>query len=491
MRHTLHTYTVRAPAPFVLMFITCFACWMCGCASRTQVVQPIRTPKVVRRAQAANISLKNRANRLLQEAQIRFAAQDYAAVTNMLYPLLDKPNLPAPQKQRATLFVAETAWRQRQLLLAWLAYESLAQHSRSTTRQIARARLMQIANALGQWQQLSSFYKAYAAEVGSVPLSLRYLQGKALFYLGKNSEALQHLTAVTQTSIYFYRAKYLMGTVYVRLKNWPAAARQFEHIVQQQHLGIDRVIYQKALLAIARLYDRQQNWQQALAFYQRVDKDSEQYVWALYEQALLRYKMGDAALANNHKQPARKHYTTAADFLHKLQYHAADKYRHPKVQILLADIARKQGMRTRAQAIYTAVLNRYQPIYDDLAKTDKQAMAVQQLYDTHLFVPPAQIAGQYATLQQLQASLKPQSAQQQPWPQAQLYRMRVQAMQLGVNTAWAPMLRNNLSQLLRWARAGMVQLKIANRERWLQKMNAVQQQRDEALQRGNRLSDEV
>ncbi|MEM7588797.1 MAG: tetratricopeptide repeat protein [Myxococcota bacterium] len=493
MPHELDTCSARVPGLFTHVLLACAICFLCACAPGFQVVQSPSTAKV--NSKGKPVSLQSRMQRLLQEATIRFEAQDYKGVVEVLHRFLNRPNMPADQKVRATFLVAEAAWQQKQFLLAWPLYESLTQQSASVKRQaelseIAWVRLMQMADALGQWQQVSSFYVAYAKQTQSIPNLLRYLQGKAAFHLGQNNQALQHLAAVAETSVYFHRARYLMGTIYVRLKNWRAAMGQFDQIVQHSRAGIHRAVHEKALLALARLLYRQGKWKEAITFYERVAGDSSQYAWALYEQALAFHALGDEAARGRQAGPARKHYTAAAGFLHKLQNGYPVEYKHPRVQILLADIARKQGLRTRAQAIYEAVLNTYRPIYRNLAKASQQSIAVKQLRESRLFSPPAHIAGQYRAVQELQKGVGQQSKKQVS-PQYHKLLGRTRAIERGVHMAWAPVLRRDLGRLLRWARVGMMHLQIADRKHWQRKMNAVQKQRATAVQRSNNLFGEV
>ncbi len=404
---------------------------------------------------------------LADEAAIRFRLGDDAGVARVLHPLLQNSNSAARVSGQAVLRAADTLWSQGDSSRAWDLYQSVANQAAPKERGVALARLMQIAVKLGLWQEFAEFDRAFAQLNSRVPQRLHVLRAKVLYAQGRDGQALRELTNVKRGHSSFWSAQYLRGALRVRLyrsyrgqgeyKKAQKALRQalqaFDDIVAAGDGEKNRVsstsasqnaqknkpmqeVWEKAVLAQARVLQQQGKFHAAIKLYTRISKDSLRRSDALYESALAWKLLGDRAQrqakqsqnpsgGTRHKKmqkklrkQARTFYDQAGQSIRRLQEQQAFichprrlgalgqatrfcsngggddskasrriwgvrlasssrnvRVNNPTQWVLAARVAHKRGLLGRAGEIYDNILSTYGPLLSALKSGDATARA--------------------------------------------------------------------------------------------------------------------
>ncbi|MEM7494630.1 MAG: tetratricopeptide repeat protein [Myxococcota bacterium] len=293
---------------------------------------------------------------LVNEAAVRFQLGDDVGVVRVLRPLLQNSDSAARTSGQAVLRGADMLWSQGDASHAWDLYQSVADRAAPRERSVALARLMRLAAKLGLWQEFEQFDRAFTRLNSRIPQQLRVLRAKVLVAQGRDTEALRQLATVKRGDPAFWSAEYLRGALSVRLYRFYRRQGEFAKAreILTQALqgfdtvvaagvgnGVDRSLWEKSLLAKARVLQQQGEYRGAIKLYARVPKDSLRRSDALYESALAAKRLGDRAQrqatqsrdptgGNRQKQvwkrprqEARGFYDQAGQFLRRLQEHQA------------------------------------------------------------------------------------------------------------------------------------------------------------------------
>jgi len=165
--------------------------------------------------------------------------------------------------------------------------------SAGVEEQVATTHLVEIAARLGNTQDLQKLARGSG---GGASAGIMYARGKAHYFTGNFSSAMDLLRQVPIESTDGQRARYLTGACLVALDRMDDAYRTFESLVAGSAGGEETdEIRQMAFLALGRLDYERGNYSKAADFYQRIPHDSPHFDDALYEATNVYIKWPESA----------------------------------------------------------------------------------------------------------------------------------------------------------------------------------------------------
>ncbi len=142
--------------------------------------------------------------------------------------------------------------------------------------------LIEIASRLQRVDELNQLVKRIDATAAGD--GLLYAKGKALFVVGRYSDAVNVLKRISASSPEGLKSHYVSGASLVALKRNDDARRMFELVVKQKPDDADgKKVQELAYLALGRLAYESGEFSSAADFYQRIPRKSEYFEQALFE----------------------------------------------------------------------------------------------------------------------------------------------------------------------------------------------------------------
>lgn len=289
-----------------------------------------------------------------------FADGDWNTAAVLFYDLVGNATFKAdPSYDDAVYFLAESLYQQQNFLGARTYFRELLNLHRSHYRQ-AVERYLEVAGRLNDFSELAQFVDAVRDPQGHLPPEVAYVYGKWLFKrsdlsaadrAAKATEALKPLVDVPSNDR--LPALYLLGVLQVQLGNYDEAGELFGRLVKlPARNDRDKTIIELGHLARGRIAYEQSKYGEAIDAYQNVDRDSENFVPALYEIAWVFVKKGEYEKA-----------LRSTEILDEL---APDSIVAPEARILRAHLLLKLAKYGDASQTYKDVINAYAPVRDEV-----------------------------------------------------------------------------------------------------------------------------
>ncbi len=206
---------------------------------------------------------------------------------------------------------------------------------------------------------------------------LNYLLGRYKYRNRQYDDSLRLFSNVGRPSKYYVRSQFLAGVSNVQLRKSVPAVKSFQRIVgvlDEGHEGVEEEQRMRdlAFLSMARTYysasirlDEKNTptidsakLSAAVKFWNRVDVASEYWLDSLFEESWAYFMAGD--------------YAHALGNIHTLQSPYFPNSYYPATDILKAVIYFSNCQYDDAETIVARFQSKYQPIYDDLARTLKR-----------------------------------------------------------------------------------------------------------------------
>jgi tetratricopeptide (TPR) repeat protein len=354
------------------------------------------------------VETKDASDAQLREARFAkgsaaFADNDWNTAAVLFYDLMGSAAFKNnPNYDDALYFLAESLFQQNNILGARTYFRELLNLHRSHYRQAVQ-RYLEVAGRLNDYSELGQYVDAVRDPQGRLPPEVAYVYGKWLFKrsdlpladrVARASEVLKPLSEGQSPDR--LPAMYLLGVMQVQLGNYDEAAELFGKLVKQPaRTDRDKTIIELSHLARGRIAYEQSQYTDAIDAYQNVDRDSENFVPALYEISWVFVKKGEFEKA-----------LRSTELLDEL---APESTVAPESRILRAHLLLKLAKYSDASQTYKDVINAYAPVrdevdallklHDDPVKYFDELLAQNEKdFNVTSLLPPA--AAKWATTQQ-------------------------------------------------------------------------------------------
>ncbi len=328
----------------------------------------------VERVSAGHTSSQHPPQRRLAEAVLLLGVKDYERATDLLNQVIEKyPDEPAVYADALSL-LGESYFQSEEYLSARRVFNRIID-GRDNPRmarfyEAAAVRSVDIALRLRDFAALEALFAKIGAVTGAQS-GLSYARGKGLIAQGKLAAAEVALAGVAADSKYAHQAAYLRGVVATQQaapaplaegeKPAPISPGRYAKAIglfrEVTKLAADtpqrKHIIDMAWLAVARLLYESNQWQQAVASYNRIGRKSPEFGTMLYELAWVYVRLGDV--------------TRAQRALEVLAVAAPNSEDVADAQLLRGDLMLRAGQFDKSRKVYESVRATYEVMSGRLA----------------------------------------------------------------------------------------------------------------------------
>jgi predicted negative regulator of RcsB-dependent stress response len=264
----------------------------------------------------------------VSQAQVRMFLDQYSEAATILMEVVENRAFQSlPGWPQARYLLAEAFYLSRNFTMARGYYEDIIEAQDTHYSARAAGRVLEIALALNQYDQLDALYAGLQRAGSSSSPELAYVRGKALYFQGRDNDAFTALGNVAAGHVLYDRAQYFVGVLQTRAEQYDVALATFSAIAERLRDSADedeRDIRDLATLAVGRVYYELQDFAQAELWYGRVPADSRRADVATYELAWT--------------QIQRENIRQALQTLSMLEFVTQDERFLPESQLLRADL---------------------------------------------------------------------------------------------------------------------------------------------------------
>ena len=222
-----------------------------------------------------------------EDAVYLFLVGDFEAAATSFYILVQSNALGSADLARdSEWYLAECLFEMDNYHTAEEAYRSILDKGPSHpyfADSVRRA--MEVQGLVKDWEAFDSFYNLYIV-TGRVPATdlINYTLGKSFYRRGEYGRAKSMFDQIAPGGPYFGRARYFVGVMMVREKDYPSAVEEFtkvdaDPVTDEAH----QAVHEQATMALARLHYEMGEFAAAQTAYGRITKDSPLYADELYE----------------------------------------------------------------------------------------------------------------------------------------------------------------------------------------------------------------
>ncbi|MBU6161412.1 MAG: tetratricopeptide repeat protein [Myxococcales bacterium] len=240
-----------------------------------------------------NLNLASR----LAEAQLRYFLQEWDAAAAMLVEIVENREFQSLAGWNdARFYLADSLFEDRNFTLSRSVFEEIVETGDPEYSLDASRRLLEIALALNEYDRLDELFASMQQRAGtSATPEISYVRGKALYFQGRDEEALASMAQVSAEHRLYDRAQYFVGVILTRLGRYGEALAVFESLAERLSDATSaesRDLLDLAILAIGRLHYEQQRWDDARFAYESIGLDSARIDVASYERAWTQIRQG-------------------------------------------------------------------------------------------------------------------------------------------------------------------------------------------------------
>ena len=344
--------------------------------------------------------------RRYSDAEIQFLLNNYQAASVLFYDLIGSATFRAMREYPGALYMLAEALYQQQNYLGARLYFREHMNQRGDHYRDALGRYLEISGRINEFTGIDQYIEQAKGPGGALPSELAYVYAKWLFRRTDvpEKERLVRAQAVfgpvaDAGGAHAMQASYFLGVLAVQQGDLAGAAASFERVLKTSASSPrEKKTHEQANLSLGRVYFEQGKYTEAIDRYQEIDYDSDNFVDALFEIAWTHVRRA--------KQGAAAEYEKANQACEKLLLAAPDSVLAPEARILQGHLLLKLGKYQEANESYTAVINTYLEVYDNIdgrlkAHPDpvqyfQQVIAESgKTFDIAAFLPP--IAVKWAT----------------------------------------------------------------------------------------------
>jgi TolA-binding protein len=289
-------------------------------------------------AREANVQLAENRTQYVEEkladADMFFRLGFYEEASTLYLDIVD--NYPEQTAYADALFrLAESLYQSADPYGAREHFEKLLQHAQEPRFrpyvQQALSRLIEIAIRMEDFQGIERYF----AELNRLPGSdiaavTPYFRGKYYFFRGDLTASERAFLDVPDDSPYALQARYFLGAVYTKLRDFTRALDAFQRtLLLPVESDDDRQVIDLTYLALGRLQYELRREDDALQAYQQISTNSAFFDQALYEVAWVHLARGDT--------------TKARRSLEMLVIYNPESRYAPEAKLLLGNILLREG----------------------------------------------------------------------------------------------------------------------------------------------------
>jgi len=342
------------------------------------------------------------------DAEIQFLLNNYQSASVLFYDLIGSATFRGLREYPDALFMlAESLYQQQNYLGARLYFRE-HMNQRGNRYREALERYLEISGRINEFSGIDQYIEQAKGPGGSLPADLAYVYAKWLFRRtdisdkDRVSRAQAVFSSIAQArAAYAMQAHYFLGVLAVQGGDLPAAAKGFEGVLKMPAQSPrEKKTHEQANLSLGRVYFEMGKYNEAIDRYQEIDYNSDNFVDALFEIAWTHVRR---AKANGPSE-----FEKANQACEKLLLAAPDSVLAPEARILQGHLLLKLAKYQEANESYTAVINTYLEVYDNIdgrlkahpdpVKYFQDLIAESgKTFDITAFLPP--IAVKWATTQ--------------------------------------------------------------------------------------------
>jgi len=240
-----------------------------------------------------NLNLASR----LAEAQLRYFLEEWDAAAAMLVEIVENREFQSLAGWNdARFYLADSLFEDRNFTLSRSVFEEIVETGDPEYSLDASRRLLEIALALNEYDRLDELFASMQQRAGtSATPEIAYVRGKALYFQGRDDEALASMAQVSAEHRLYDRAQYFVGVLLARGGRYGESLAVFESLAERLSDATApdaRDLFDLATLAVGRLHYEQQQWDDARFAYETVELDSARIDVATYERAWTQVRQG-------------------------------------------------------------------------------------------------------------------------------------------------------------------------------------------------------
>lgn len=329
-----------------------------------------------------------------------FLLQDYTRASVIFLDLVGDPRVKNKPAQRDSLYyLAECLYQNKNPIGARRHFQELLAMGAEEYYQPSVGRLIEIATQLGDHDQIENLYRsARSRSGGNAEPTLVYVYAKSQFFRGNDDEAMRSFEQVPGASDVNLQSLYFQGVILARRA---AAAKEGakrkdqkgqERAAKDAREDLDRSVRlflqilelispkpdeekllqlrELAQMALGRVYYEQAEFDKAIAQYQIIPRESENFDRALYEITWTFIKKGEIDQAQRN-----------LDVLLLLDPEGALA---PEARLLRGDLQLQLEAYAEAVETYQEVIDEYEPVRDNLRLIVNREGGAKEYFDALL-----------------------------------------------------------------------------------------------------------
>lgn len=236
--------------------------------------------------------------------------------------------------------------------------------------QDAIRRLLEIYALLGDVERFDRFYQDFIV-TGRVPATelVNYTLAKSFYRRGEFNRSKATFESLPAASPYYSRARYFLGVLMIREKNYGQAIKEYQLIQGLTPASPEeQQVQELAPLAIARLHYETGNFEEANVWYGKISETSPYYADKLYESAWAYVKRANTA---TDAKAARALWEDALDGV-EIFLLAFPEHRYTaSLKILQGHLHMKLQAYEEARVAYERVVDEYTPLIQRLDAVER------------------------------------------------------------------------------------------------------------------------
>ncbi|MBI5526740.1 MAG: adventurous gliding motility protein GltC [Deltaproteobacteria bacterium] len=198
-----------------------------------------------------------------------------------------------------------------------------------------------------------------------------FLLAKFFFLRHNNDEARKFITRIAETSPFYPKAKFIEGLAYFKENKFEDALNAFRDLAKVLHPKRgqfrDDDLREEAFLQLARIHYQAQQFKNSIYYFNKIDRDSENWLESLYESAWAYFRIDE-------QEKALGNLVTLHSPFFKNEY-------FPETLIIKAVIYYDNCRYPEANQFVAEFLERYSPLLDEIGKLVTQKMPPDKYYE--------------------------------------------------------------------------------------------------------------
>lgn len=300
----------------------------------------------------------------LAEAQLRYFLEEWDTAAAMLVEIVENREFQSLAGWNdARFYLADSLFNERNFTLSRGVFEEIVETGDAEYSLDASRRLLEIALALNEYERLDELFASMQQRAGAAATpEISYVRGKALYFQGRDDEALGSMSQVSADHRLYNRAQYFVGVILTRGGRYSESLAVFQSLAERlsEATGPDaRDLLDLATLAIGRVHYEQQQWAEARFAYENIELESARIDVATYERAWTQIREGSIR--------------EAIRTLEFLEVVAKTPRYASEAALLRGDLYMRLQRYGEAVELFEAVANSYAPAEEQLRATLESA----------------------------------------------------------------------------------------------------------------------